>query len=60
MAGWTHIRLNRIYWFCHQAPERLRWRIVTPPGTNKLLIVMPHGVLDLKILGGMWVKKQKP
>lgn len=60
MAEWRHIKINRLAWFCNQAPERLRWRMQIRPGGNKLEVVLPRGhKLDFKINGGCWVKKQE-
>lgn len=59
MEGWTRIHINRLAWFCHRAPERLRWSIQLKPGANRLEVVMANGrKLDFKISGGCWVKKQ--
>jgi hypothetical protein len=60
MTGWTHIKIGRLAWFCHQAPPSVRWRLQLPPGGNRLEITMASGrKLDFKISGGCWIKKQE-
>ena len=59
MNAWRPITIARLGWFCHHAPEKLRWRMEKKPGEQKLQLVTPHGLLDLKIYGGCMVRKQE-
>jgi hypothetical protein len=60
MEKWRHIKVCRLAWFCHQAPQSLRWTLRIKPDVNKLEIVMPRGnLLDFKLTGGAWVRPQE-
>ena len=59
MDCWRKISIQRLAWFCHQAPPAVRWQIRLRPGMNRLEIVMASGRrLDFKLQGGCWIKKQ--
>jgi hypothetical protein len=59
MNPWRPIKISRLAWFCHHAPAALRWQIEVKPGGHKLQITTPNGLLDLKIFGGVMVRKQE-
>ena len=58
MAEWSRISINKLAWFCHHAPDGLRWCLERKPGKQSLQVVTKNGRLDLKLSGGCWVKKQ--